>query len=244
MIKIKLDRENNIIPDETRHILDSMFLTTLEHYNFHDADSEMPVNWFLVDNKVRGSQKNGPYTAKLTLDKDDNIEKMTVEHNDHKSKHLFTLAIYPMTEMLVLSKLQSHDTDDRPTSQLGNHMRLIQAMYQDDPDYSLEKPVPNVFFTKMDFDYYMAKLQTTLQESILLWMESNTTLSVDMSSQDINTHHIPGKQFNIKRVYMHGPARNHVMVEFNDNTTADFMSLNISIQTAITEDILSILPEV
>lgn len=244
MIKIKIDWENNNIPDETKHILDSMFLTTLEHHNFHDAASEIPVNWFLVDNKVRGSQENGPYTAKLTLDKDDNIKKMTVERDDHKSTHLFTLAIYPMTEMLVLSKVQSNDTDDRPTSQLGNHMRLIQAMYQDDPEYSLEKPVPNVFFTKMDFDYYMAKLQTTLQESILLWMESNSTLSVDMSSQDINTDHIPGKQFNIKRVYMYGPARNHVMVEFNDNTTADFMKLNISLQISITEDILSILPEV
>lgn len=244
MLQIKLDRENNIIPDETKHILDSMFLTTLEHYNFHDAASEIPVNWFLVDNKVRGSQENGPYSAKLTLDKDDNIQKMTVEHIDDKTKRIFTLAIYPMTEMLVLSKLQSHDTDNRPTSQLGNHMRLIQAMYQDDPDYSVDKPVPNVFFTKMDFDYYMAKLQTTLQESILLWMESNATLSVDMSSQDINTDHIPGKQFNIKRVYMHGPARNHVMVEFNDNTTADFMKLNISMQISITEDILSILPEV
>lgn len=96
----------------------------------------------------------------------------------------------------------------------------------------------------MDFDYYMAKLQTTLQESILLWMESNATLSVDMSSQDINTDHIPENQFNIKRVYMHGPARNHVMVEFNDNTTVDFMKVNISMQISITEDILSILPEV
>jgi hypothetical protein len=244
MLQIKLDRENNIIPDETKHILDSMFLTTLEHYNFHDEASEMPVNWFLVDNKVTGSQENGPYSAKLTLDKDDNIQKMTVERNDNTSKHLFTLSIYPMTEMLVLSKLQSHDTDDRPASQLGNHMRLIQAMYQDDPDYSIDKPVPNVFFTKMDFDYYMAKLQTTLQESILLWMESNATLSVDMSSQDINTEHIPGNQFNVKRVYMHGPARNHVMVEFNDNTTVDFMKVNISMQISITEDILSILPEV
>ncbi len=244
MLQIKIDWENNIIPDETKRILDSMFLTTLEHYNFHDTASEIPVNWCLVDNKVTGLQDNGPYTAKLTLDKDDNIKKITVERDVHKSTHLFSLSIYPMTELLVLSKLQSHDTDDRPTSQLGNHMRLIQAMYQDDPDYSIDKPVPNVFFTKMDFDYYMAKLQTTLQESILLWMESNATLSVDMSSKDINTNHIPGNQFNVKRVYMHGPARNHVMVEFNDNTTADFMGLNISIQTAITEDILSILPEV
>jgi hypothetical protein len=43
---------------------------------------------------------------------------------------------------------------------------------------------------------------------------------------------------------MYGPARNHVMVEFNDNTTADFMKVNISMQISITEDILSILPEV
>lgn len=244
MIKIKLDRENNIIPDETKHILDSMFLTALEHHNVANADSIPPMNWYLTDNRPQGSTDDGSYKAHVQLDQDDNIKKMTVEAKDNNPKNTFTFDIYPMTEMLVLSKLQSHDTDDRPTSQLGNHMRLIQAMYQDDPDYSVDKPVPNVFFTKMDFDYYMAKLQTTLQESILLWMETNATLSVDMSSQDINTDHIPGKQFNIKRVYMHGPARNHVMVEFNDNTTVDFMKLNISMQTAITEDILSILPEV
>lgn len=244
MIKIKLDRENNIIPDETKHLLDSMFLTALEHHNVANADSIAPMNWYLVDNKPQGSNDDGSYKAYVNTTKDDNVTKMTVEHMDDEAKSILTLAIYPMTEMLVLSKLQSHDTDDRPTSQLGNHMRLIQAMYQDDPDYSVDKPVPNVFFTKMDFDYYMAKLQTTLQESILLWMESNATLSVDMSSQDINTEHIPGNQFNIKRVYMHGPARNHVMVEFNDNTTVDFMKLNISMQISITEDILSILPEI
>ena len=153
--------------------------------------------------------------------------------------------VTPLTETYILAKLEEMHPGKpvRETqSQLSACSKLIQEMYKDDEDYVINKPVPKVFFSKLDLDFYMSRLAVTLEESILLWMESTGRFSVNMNDQDILVPHLLENY--IKRIYMFGPARNKVKVEFhNDDIHKDFSLMTPSVQLELCNEILSILPE-
>ena len=152
--------------------------------------------------------------------------------------------VTPLTETYILAKLEEiHPRKPvRETqSQLSACSKLIQEMYKDDEDYNINKPVPKVFFSKLDLDFYMSRLAVKLEESILLWMESTGRLSVNMNDQDILVPHL--LENHIKRIYMFGPARNKVKVEFHNGDTKDFSLMTPSVQVELCNEILSILPE-
>lgn len=163
---------------------------------------------------------------------------------------LKSFPVTPINEVYILATLEAHEPTPRllnrkeAHSQLSAYSKLVQAMYQDDPDYDPNLPVPKTFFTKLDFDVYMSNLSVTLQESILLWMESTGRLSVNMNDTDINVQPLANAKYNIKRIYMSGPARNKITIEFEDNSTTDFGNLTTSLQVELCNEILSILPEV
>ena len=163
---------------------------------------------------------------------------------------LESFPVTPINEVYILATLEAHEPTPRllnrkePHSQLSAYSKLVQAMYQDDPDYDPNLPVPKTFFTKVDFDVYMSNLSVTIQESILLWMESTGRLSVNMDDTDINVQPLANTKYNIKRIYMSGPARNKITIEYNNNATTDFSNLTPSLQVELCNEILSILPEV
>jgi hypothetical protein len=151
----------------------------------------------------------------------------------------------PLHEMYILAAVESSEEPKQKRevhSQLSACSKLIQEMYNDDPDYDSNMPVPKVFFSKLDFDTYMSNLSVTLEESILLWMESTGQLSVNMDDDTILVPHI--LKNNIKRIYMHGAARNQVKVELHDKQTYDFKNMSAAVQVEICNEILSILPQV
>ena len=149
--------------------------------------------------------------------------------------------VTPLSEVYILAKLEDKKPEKRQVhSQLGACSNLIQEMYANDDDYDINKPVPKVFFTKLDLDYYLANLAVTLEESILLWMESTGRLSVNMNDDGINMPKLLEKA--VKRVFMFGPARNKVKVEFNNGDQKDFSLMTPSAQLEICSEILSILP--
>ena len=149
--------------------------------------------------------------------------------------------VTPLTEVTILSNIPETGTrKPEAHSQLSACAKLVRDMYIDDDEYSLDKPVPKVFFSMMDMDYYFSKLAVTLEESILLWMESTGRLSVNMNDEDITVSTI--LQDSIKRIYMNGAARNKVTLELTNGTTRDFSSINPSVQVELCREILSILP--
>lgn len=145
----------------------------------------------------------------------------------------------PLNEIAVMSALDAEPQQEQPRTALATKMDFMKELYSDDDDYSIDLPVPKVFFTELDMEFYMSKLTKTLEESILLWMECSGRLSVDMDDPDILFQHLLKKD--IKRIYMHGTARNQVRVELHDGTAREFSSLNPSIQVEICREILSII---
>ena len=145
--------------------------------------------------------------------------------------------------MYILAAVESSEEPRQkrePHSQLSACSKLIQEMYNDDPEYDSNMPVPKVFFSKLDFDTYMSNLSVTLEESILLWMESTGRLSVNMDDEGILVPTI--LKNNINRVYMHGAARNQVRVELHDGDIREFRNMSAAVQVEICNEILSILP--
>jgi len=178
------------------------------------------------------------------VDSDIQLESIVIDNPEKLDKPL-TYQLSPLHEMYILAAVESSEEPKQKRevhSQLSACSKLIQEMYNDDPDYDSNMPVPKVFFSKLDFDTYMSNLSVTLEESILLWMESTGQLSVNMDDTNISVPAI--LKNNIKRVYMHGAARNQVKVELHDKQTYDFKNMSAAVQVEICNEILSILPDI
>ena len=148
----------------------------------------------------------------------------------------------PIHELYILAAVEASEEPNKREvhSQLSACSKLIQEIYSDNPEYDPNMPVPKVFFSKLDFDDYMSNLSVTLEESILLWMESTGRLSVNMDDDGILVPTI--LKNNIKRVYMHGAARNQVRVELHNGDIREFRNMSPTFQVEICNEILSILP--
>lgn len=170
------------------------------------------------------------------------IENNTIQlHNlviDGKFKSNFRFT--PLNEIGILSAIPEPD-DNKPKthSQLSACSKLIQELYADNDEYSIDKPVPKLFFSILDMDYYFSKLAVTMEESILLWMESTGRLSVNMDDDEISVSKI--LQDSVKRIFMNSPARNKVSLELTNGSIKDFSQINPSVQVEICREILSIL---
>lgn len=180
------------------------------------------------------------------VDSDIQLETIVIDNPEKLDKPL-TYQLSPLHELYVIAAAEANEPEPRLQnrevhSQLSACSKLIQEIYSDDPDYDANMPVPKVFFSKLDFDIYMSNLSVTLEESILLWMESTGQLSVNLDDDGILVPTI--LKNNIKRVYMHGAARNQVRVEMLNGDIREFRNMSASIQTEICNEILSILPQV
>ena len=178
------------------------------------------------------------------VDSDIQLESIVID-NPEKLDTPLVYQLSPLHEMYILAAVESSEEPKQkrePHSQLSACSKLIQEMYNDDPDYDSNMPVPKVFFSKLDFDTYMSNVSVTLEESILLWMESTGRLSVNMDDEGILVPTI--LKNNIKRVYMHGAARNQVRVELHNGDIHEFRNMTASVQVEICNEILSILPQI
>ena len=191
---------------------------------------ENPLNLYTI--AVKGS----------CVDSDIQLESIVID-NPEKLDTPLVYQLSPLHEMYILAAVESSEEPRQkrePHSQLSACSKLIQEMYNDDPEYDSNMPVPKVFFSKLDFDTYMSNLSVTLEESILLWMESTGRLSVNMDDEGILVPTI--LKNNIKRVYMHGAARNQVRVELHNGDIHEFRNMSAAVQVEICNEILSILP--
>lgn len=176
------------------------------------------------------------------VDSDIQLESIVID-NPEKLDTPLVYQLSPLHEMYILAAVESSEEPKQkrePHSQLSACSKLIQEMYNDDPDYDSNMPVPKVFFSKLDFDTYMSNVSVTLEESILLWMESTGRLSVNMDDEGILVPTI--LKNSIKRVYMHGAARNQVRVERHNGDILEFRNMSAAFQVEICNEILSILP--
>lgn len=176
------------------------------------------------------------------VDSDIQLESIVIDNPEKLDKPL-TYQLSPLHELYVIAAAEAddpHPEKREPHSQLSACSKLIQEMYNDDPDYDSNMPVPKVFFSKLDFDAYMSNVSVTLEESILLWMESTGRLSVNMDDEGILVPTI--LKNSIKRVYMHGAARNQVRVELHNGDILEFRNMSAAFQVEICNEILSILP--
>lgn len=174
------------------------------------------------------------------VESDIQLEAIVIDGDSLEKPLIYQLS--PIHEMYILAAVEASEEPRKREvhSQLSACSKLIQEIYSDDPDYDPNMPVPKVFFSKLDFDDYMSNLSVSLEESILLWMESTGRLSVNMDDEGIL---VPAILKNtIHRVYMHGAARNQVLVELSDETIHEFRNMPPAFQVEICNEILSILP--
>ena len=196
---------------------------------------------------IVGTEENHVYTIAVKgscADSDIQLESIVID-NPEKLDTPLVYQLSPLHEMYILAAVESSEEPQQkrePHSQLSACSKLIQEMYNDDPDYDSNMPVPKVFFSKLDFDTYMSNVSVTLEESILLWMESTGRLSVNMDDEGILVPTI--LKNNIKRVYMHGAARNQVRVELHNGDIHEFRNMSAAVQVEICNEILSILPQI
>lgn len=175
------------------------------------------------------------------VDSDIQLESIVID-NPEKLDMPLTYQLSPLHELYVIAAAEANEPEPRKEvhSQLGACSKLIQEIYSDNPEYDPNMPVPKVFFSKLDFDDYMSNLSVTLEESILLWMESTGRLSVNLDDEGILVPTI--LKNTIKRVYMHGAARNQVRVELQNGDIREFRNMSAAVQVEICNEILSILP--
>jgi hypothetical protein len=243
---------------------DVNILNSAVHEALKDAHTNVELNYIswniqiitLEDNNTKipvivgqGSEtENSPadytITVKASCINDDIQLESIVIDNPIKLNNPINYQLSPIHELYIMETAEANqpkqETKRETHNQISACSRLIQEIYSDNPDYDSNMPVPKVFFSKLDFDTYMSNLSVTLEESILLWMESTGQLSVNMDDENISVPTI--LKNNIKRVYMHGAARNHIKVELANNTVHDFHNMSASVQTEICNEILSILP--
>lgn len=204
-------------------------------------NSKIPV----IVGQECNTEENHVYTIAVKgscVDSDIQLESIVID-NPEKLDMPLVYQLSPLHEMYILAAVESSEEPKQkrePHSQLSACSKLIQEMYNDNPDYDSNMPVPKVFFSKLDFDTYMSNLSVTLEESILLWMESTGRLSVNMDDEGILVPHT--LKNNIKRVYMHGAARNQVRVEMVNGDIHEFRNMSAAVQVEICNEILSILP--
>lgn len=249
---INIEFKDNILTSDSIDILNATVVTALPE-GFHIDTND--INWTMDTTLDKHSPViTGEYVNQesniVTVFKPHyvvNIQDGSVQFTDMNitSMELHSPVNYkvtPLSEVYILSKLKDKKPEKRHVhSQLSACANLIKEMYTDDEDYDINKPIPKLFFTKIDMDCYLGNLAVTLEESILFWMESTGRLSVSMDDSGINTAKRLAKS--VKRVFMFGPARNKVKVEFIDGDEKDFSLMPPSAQVEICNEILSILPE-
>lgn len=245
---IKLNIDNNNISDDSIDILNATVITALPDGFPIDTQN---IDWSLdttIDKHIPViTGKYGTETfikPRYVIHIPDGTIQLTGMHIDSISlASPINFKVTPLNEVYILGKLEDKEPKKRQVhSQLSACSNLIQEMYSNIPGYNVEESqIPKVFFTKFDLDFYLANLAVTLEESILLWMESTGKLSVNMNDESINMPRLMEKS--IKRVFMFGPARNKVKVEFNNGDKKDFSLMTPSAQVEICSEILSILPE-
>jgi hypothetical protein len=236
---IKLVPNNNELTPHDISILNATALTFLPNGAETNPDT---LQWSMDNLQIKAlGQNSTSLTASFIPHTDDGfleLTGMTIDGPDMQKP--LKCNITPLSEAIILSKLPAPEDNTRqPQSQLCACSKLVQAIYsQENPQEPLG--TPKVFFTKFDLDDYLANLAVTLQESILLFMESTNLLSIDMDFDGINTPHIMAPK--IKRIFMFGPARNKLMLELHDGSHRDFSSITPSAQVEICSEILSIVP--
>jgi hypothetical protein len=212
-------------------------------------DAKIPV----IIGQGYGSENNLFWTTPNTdtiavkgscVDSDIQLESIVIDSPEKLNTPL-VYQLSPLHELYIMAAVETNNPYPEkiePHSQLSACSKLIQEMYSDDPAYDTNMPVPKVFFSKLDFDTYMSNVSVTLEESILLWMESTGRLSVNMDDESILVPTI--LKNNIKRVYMHGAARNQVRVELQNGDIHEFRNMSAAVQVEICNEILSILPDI
>lgn len=209
-------------------------------------DSKIPV----IIGQGYSSEENIPHLGRnmytiavkgSCVDSDIQLESIVIDNPEKLDKPL-NYQLSPIHEMYILATVEASEEPNKREvhSQLSACSKLIQEIYSDNPEYDPNMPVPKVFFSKLDFDDYMSNLSVTLEESILLWMESTGRLSVNLDDDDILVPTI--LKNSIKRVYMHGAARNQVRVEMLNGDIREFRNMSPTFQVEICNEILSILP--
>lgn len=169
------------------------------------------------------------------------LDGITVDSSSFEAPVSYRMT--PMREINILSQIPDlAPARPEPRSQLGAYMDMMDEIFNDtcSDDQELEIPVPKVFDSALAMDEYMSRLAVTLQESILLWMECSGQLAVSMDDDNILA---PLLKDSIKRVYMHGAARNALRIELTDGTVKDFLDIPSSIQVEICREVLSIITE-
>lgn len=251
MIKITIDDNYNLSQDSI-HLLDATALaalpeltpTTIKNtsWSFNPIDHTV---YGLLDNSISFIGNTNPINPANNNER--YLTSLSISTNNKQHQQQLHFTITPLSETTIYQKLDEIKPPEEPTkphthSQLSACSSLIQEIYSNNPDYDINPDaIPKVFFSKLDLDYYLASLSTTLEESILLWMESTGILSVNLDSNDINMPLLLRKAF--KRAFMFGPARNQVMLELLDGTSKPFSSVTPSFQLEIASEILSILPD-
>ena len=246
MINIKTSK---LTPKDTS-ILDSAVTAALDYAGLKKPSSNIQWHYYILsadDGKTQypvinanGATSDGlQFSALMETSMDGrNVTLEAVVIDADSLEEPVSYQISPLREVYILSNTQDTPQPREPHSQLKAYTELVNEIYSFTQDDELPTP-PKVFLDKISFDYYMADFSITLQETILLWMESTGNLAVNMDDPAITTpRRLEGS---IKRIYMHGPARNKLMVEYLDGTTKLFPLLAPSVQTELCEEILSII---
>jgi hypothetical protein len=246
---IKLEIKNNQLTSDSIDLLNASVLVAMPMgLELHAERADWTVDfilgtaWSCLVPVIKGKLDDLILVPKYVIHAEEGfLELVSMTIDGPQLTQQINYKVTPLSEVYILAKLEDKKPEKRQVhSQLGACSNLIQEMYANDDDYDINKPVPKVFFTKLDLDYYLANLAVTLEESILLWMESTGRLSVNMNDDGIN---MPRRlEKTIKRVFMFGPARNKVKVEFNNGDQKDFSLMTPSAQLEICSEILSILP--
>lgn len=246
---IKLNLSNTSLSPHTIDILNATALTALpEGFPIDTKDIIWSLDLYTDQNfpVIIGKYSNNTFLKpRYIIHIPDGTMQLTGMSIDSESlASPINFKVTPLNEITILSKTNQDTDNPRQThSQLSACSKLIQEIYKDDPDYSVEETkTPKVFFSLLELDYYCSNLAVTLEESILLWMETTYRLSVNLDDEGINVPLLLDK--NIKRAFMSGPARNKVKIELLNGTQKDFSELTPSVQMELAREILSILPEI
>lgn len=217
--------ENNIITKDGLRYLDAILKTALP------APSEpvdiQAVQWSAEPPLIRGTVTDPttgtPFEVRITCrqpeHEPDVLIPQTLELDD-----TVVFPLSPLNEAYVLAALE--EPEEQPRCQAGNRYASL-----------LDSQMLQVFQTTLELDVEIDDATRKLEESILLWMEKRTA-SIDMDSAKLLA---PRLLRNVKRVYMHGPARNKVMVEYHDGSTQLFREMFQPWRIELCYEILSII---
>lgn len=216
--------ENNVITKDSLRYLDAILKTALpaspEPVDIQSVQwsAEPPLIHGTVTDPTTGTAFEARITCRQSEHEPDILIPQTLELDD-----TIVFPLSPLNEAYVLAALE--EPDNQPRCQAGNKYATL-----------MDSPTLQVFQTTLEMDVQIDNVTRKLEESILLWMERNTQ-SIDMDNAAMLA---PRLLRSIKRVYMHGPARNKVMVEYHDGSTQLFREMLEPWRIELCYEILSI----